>query len=278
MTIRMLTRDDKERAKTLWKNTFDDTQAFVDWFFENRFMPEYSVGVFDRRELISVIHGTPMRLSAGSTCFTALMTSGVATLPAARGNGYMHAAMLFLQHQAEILGIHALFNHPQKPGAYAHLGFRPVTLTKYWHGQGTTHPGRIVRFSEEKAFRIYSALSSNYTAFALRERDSFHLKMEDYKSDGAGSFMVEEGGEIVGYCIYFDKDAVCGEEVLSLNGYGAILYELKRISGGKSVAAKLPPDADAEGEVLTQNVMLAENDIWKAMELSNRPRFCVDEY
>ena len=278
MTIRKLTRDDRDPAKALWQNTFDDTQAFVDWFFRERFLPEWSVGVFDGNSLISAIHGTPMRLSAGNTFFTALMTSGVATLPSERGKGYMHAAMRYLQHHAETKGIRALFNHPQRPGAYAHLGFKPMTLTKYWHGHETTCSGKAIRFSEVEAFRIYSALSFRYAGFAIRDQDSFHLKMEDYASDGAGSFMVEENGETVGYCIYFEKEGVYGEEVLSLKGYGALLHELKRIALGKNVTAKLPPDADAEGKVMTQNVMLAGDDIWEALESSGLPRFCVDEY
>lgn len=278
MRIRLLTADDRAQAKALWRSTFDDPPAFVDWFFGNRYLPEWSVGVFDGKELISAIHGTPMELSLGDGSFTALMTSGVATVPRERGKGHMYAAMRFLQAEAEKRGVYALFNHPQRPGAYAHLGFRPNTFTKYWQGEGEYRPGHIAPFSEKEALRVYSFMTRRYVGFALRDRDAFRLKMADYAADGAKGFLLEQAGETVGYCVYFDKEEVYGEEVLSLAGYGPLLYELKRIAGGRPVSAKLPPDADGSGEVRPQNVMLAPEEIWKAMEASGRPCFCVDEY
>lgn len=278
MTIRLLTPEDKAQTKALWQSSFDDPPAFVDWFFENRYLPEWSVGVFDGEALISAIHGMPMALSSGDGSFHALMTSGVATVPRERGKGHMYDAMRFLQAEAEQRGVHALFNHPQRPGAYAHLRFRPSTYTKYWQGKGEYRPGNIAPFSEEKAFQVYSSISQRYAGFALRDGDAFRLKMADYAADGARGFLLEQAGKTVGYCIYFYKEEVYGEEVLSLTSYGPILHELRRIAGGRPVSAKLPPDADAKGEVLSQNVMLAPEAIWQVMQASNKPCFCVDEY
>lgn len=278
MNIRLLRAEDREQAKALWQVAFDDPPEFVDWFFENRYMPQWSAGAFNGNELISVIHGTPMELSLGNSSFPALMTSGVATLPSERGKGIMHDTMRFLQQYAEKQGVHALFNHPQRPGAYAHLGFRPSTFTKYWHGEGTFEPGEIAPFSEDEAFSVYSSIADRYAGFVRRDREAFHLKMMDYKSDNAKGFLLTEAEEAVGYCVYFDRDDICGEEVLSLTGYDPLLHELKRFAGTRSVSAKLPPDADAPGEIRPQNVMLAPEEIWQAIEASGRPCFCVDEY
>ena len=279
MIVRLLSDDDRSQAKALWQTCFDDPPAFVDWFFEHRYLPRWSVGVFDGAELISVIHGTPMQLSLGQEAsFAALMTSGVATVPNRRGQGHMHGVMLYLQAQAERQGIRALFNHPQRPGAYAHLGFRPSTFTKYWQGAGEMSSGQIAPFSEEEAFRIYTTISNRYTCFVRRDRAAFRLKMADYAADGAKGFLLTEAGETVGYCVYFDKETVCGEEVLSLTEYGPLLHELKRVAAERSVSAKLPPDADAPGELLSQNVMLAPDDIWQALKTTGRPCYCVDEY
>ena len=278
MNIRLLTADDRPQAKDLWRRTFEDPPAFVDWFFENRYTPQWSAGVFEGGRLISVVHGTPMELSLGKGSFSALMTSGVATVPQARGRGYMHDVMRFLQAHAERRGIRALFCHPQRAGAYAHLGFRPSTYTKYWQGGGESPSCQIVPFSEEKAFQIYSAMAGRYSAFVRRDRGAFHLKMSDYASDGAKAFMTTEAGEAVGYCVYFEKEEIYAEEVLCLGEYGPILHELKRIASERNLSAKLPPDADAPGEIRPQNVMLAPEDIWEALRRAGRPCFCVDEY
>ena len=278
MNIRLLRAEDREQAKALWQVAFDDPPEFVDWFFENRYMPQWSAGAFNGNELISVIHGTPMELSLGNSSFPALMTSGVATLPSERGKGIMHDTMRFLQQYAEKQGVHALFNHPQRPGAYAHLGFRPSTFTKYWHGEGTFEPGEIAPFSEDEAFSVYSSIADRYAGFVRRDREAFLRKMADYASDCAKGFLLMEAGKAVGYGVYFEKEGVYAEEVLSLAGYGPILCELQRLAGSKPVSAKLPPDADAPGEIRPQNVMLAPEEIWQAMEASGRLCFCVDEY
>lgn len=278
MNIRLLRAEDREQAKALWQVAFDDPPEFVDWFFENRYMPQWSAGAFNVNELISVIHGTPMELSLGNSSFPALMTSGVATLPSERGKGIMHDTMRFLQQHAEKQGIHALFNHPQRPGAYAHLGFRPSTYTKYWQGEGTFVSGEIAPFSEDEAFRVYSSIADRYAGFVRRDREAFLRKMADYASDGAKGFLLMEAGKAVGYGVYFEKEGVYAEEVLSLAGYGPILCELQRLAGSKPVSAKLPPDADAPGDILPQNVMLASEEIWRAMTACGRPCFCVDEY
>ena len=76
MNIRLLRAEDREQAKALWQVAFDDPPEFVDWFFENRYMPQWSAGAFNGNELISVIPGTPMELSLGNSSFSALMTSG----------------------------------------------------------------------------------------------------------------------------------------------------------------------------------------------------------
>lgn len=278
MNIQLLRAEDREQAKALWHVAFDDPPEFVDWFFENRYMPQWSAGAFEGDELISAIHGTPMELSLGNSSFPALMTSGVATLPSERGKGIMHDTMRFLQAHAESRGIHALFNHPQRPGAYAHLGFRPSTYTKYWQGEGTFVSGEIVPFSEDEAFRVYSSIADRYAGFVRRDREAFRRKMADYASDGAKGFLLMEAGKAVGYGVYFEKEGVYAEEVLSLAGYGPILCELQRLAGSNPVSAKLPPDADASGDIFPQNVMLASEEIWQAMTACGRPCFCVDEY
>ena len=121
-------------------------------------------------------------------------------------------------------------------------------------------------------------MADRYTGFVRRDRDAFRLKMADYAADDAGAFLLREAGKTVGYCVYFAKEEVYGEEVLSLTDYGPLLHELRRIAGDRPASAKLPPDADAPGEVRPQNVMLAPEEIWRAMEASGKPCFCVDEY
>ena len=277
MTIRLLTRSDLSQARALWETAFDDPPAFVDWFFENRYLPAWSVGVFDGNKLISAIHGTPMDLSLGDGSFTALMTSGFRIqLPAhALGARFRRDRQNWL---ADRLDMAADIPEPR-----TFCLFRPYCQKNRLADaeqlvEERSAPGEIIPFDEGEAFEVYAAMADRYTGFVRRDRDAFRLKMADYAADDAGAFLLREAGKTVGYCVYFAKEEVYGEEVLSLTDYGPLLHELRRIAGDRPASAKLPPDADAPGEVRPQNVMLAPDDIWRAMEASGKPCFCVDEY
>lgn len=101
MQRRLLTCEDKGQAQLLWHIAFpEDSERFVRWFFDKRFLPGWSAGTFCGDTLISVIHGTPMMLRGQAKSFPALMTSGVATLPGYEGRGIMHDTMLFLREKA----------------------------------------------------------------------------------------------------------------------------------------------------------------------------------
>ena len=41
--IRNAVSEDKKEFRSLWDKCFTDSIVFRDWFFENRFIPEYSI-------------------------------------------------------------------------------------------------------------------------------------------------------------------------------------------------------------------------------------------
>lgn len=278
MNLRLLQERDREQAIALWRVCFpEDSDGFVEWFFQNRFAPDWAAGLFAGERLLSVIHGKPMRLLIRGRAEAALMVSGVGTLPECRGQGCMRETMLFLKEKAGERGIRILFNHPQKPGAYRRLGFVNATDTLYWQGQGSYKAGEISAFNEDSAYAVYQRAMVRYSGSVIRSRAEFALKMADYDSDGGRGFMALDKGEPVGYAVYFSNAGVYGEEVLSLGSYEPILFRLKELAGNLPAKAKLPPDAAAEGEIRPQNVMLAPKSVLDNLR-SGAPRFCVDEY
>lgn len=278
MMLRALQPSDAQKAKVLWQQTFHDSDSFLDWFFSNRFTPEWSVGLFNGPELVSIVHGLPMPLAIQNEVLPALMLSGVATVPAYQKQGHMHACIRYLQQLAHEKGIDALFNCPQNPGTYDSLGFRPFTAYKRWQGTGEGVPGIIAPFDEEAAFGVYAGLLDRYTGFALRSRDEFRRKMADYACDGGQGCMLMEQGRAIGYAIYYMGERLQAVEVLSLGTYAPLLHHLQQLCKGHAIEAKLPPDVPVKGETVPQNVLLASPEVWQKIHNSKQPCFCVDEY
>ena len=281
MQRRLLTCEDKGQAQLLWHIEFpEDSECFVRWFFDKRFLPAWSAGTFCGDTLISVIHGTPMMLRGQAKSFPALMTSGVATLPGYEGRGIMHDTMLFLREKAAKQGIDALFNHPQRKGAYAHLGFRPCTDTLYYKGDGGELLPRgytWASFDLEAAFTLYKQVMSIYRGSRVRTKSDFVLLLEDIACDGGIARLLLKNGSPEGYCLFgINETGLYAQEVLCLDK--EVYAPLLRALPGKHITAKLPPDIPLPGERLPQNVLLASERLWAALAYIPGQCYCLEEY
>ena len=58
--VRVAQQSDKKEFYRLWKTCFGDSDAFCDWFFENRFSPEHSVVLETEGEIVSCIRLSPI--------------------------------------------------------------------------------------------------------------------------------------------------------------------------------------------------------------------------
>ena len=53
--VRIAKAEDKKAFYDLWKICFGDSDAFCDWFFVNRFAPDYSVVLETEGKIVSCI-------------------------------------------------------------------------------------------------------------------------------------------------------------------------------------------------------------------------------
>lgn len=280
MIYRLLTRKDRPQAQELWELAFkEDADGFARWYFDRRYLPEYSAGCFQGDRLLSVIHGTPMKLRMKMGWCIALMTSGVATLPGFEGRGLMHTNMLFLREQMQKRGIELLFNHPQRQGAYARLGFRPCSDTLYYQGVGNSplpEEYSFAPFQADEALRLYQQVMEGYRGSVYRDKAAFMLKLEEYEQDGVKGVLLLKEGVPMGYALYSGEVCLQTAELLCLRkeAYGPFLCALPH----SRVKAKLPPDILLPGEIKTQNIMLAGTEAWEAYGYEKGVCYCVEEF
>lgn len=173
-----------------------------------------------------------------------------------------------------------MFNHPQRKGAYAHLGFRPCTDTLYYKGNGGELLPRgytWASFDLEAAFTLYKQVMSIYRGSRVRTKSDFVLLLEDIACDGGIARLLLKNGSPEGYCLFgINETGLYAQEVLCLDK--EVYAPLLRALPGKHITAKLPPDIPLPGERLPQNVLLASERLWAALAYIPGQCYCLEEY
>ncbi|NLF36179.1 MAG: GNAT family N-acetyltransferase [Clostridiaceae bacterium] len=225
---------DKDKIKKLWIDLFDDSENFVDWFFENRFHPKYSCCTYDDDILVSAMQSVPMNLKIREISIPSTMICGVSTKKEYRNKGFMHKTFSHYMKQMNDKGIilttlkavsiptyHSVSHLSCTTSAY-------VTLSKndadYYKNIFDNNPINKVTKTQiidvfsniNKLNECYCKFTDLYSAIALRNEKEFLLKMHDYYSDNAQCMAVIQSGIIKGYCIYFKQEGIyCEEFVVS---------------------------------------------------------------
>ena len=87
--VRIAKAEDKKAFYDLWKICFGDSNAFCDWFFRNRFAPDYSVVLETEGKIVSCMQAFPYTLWIRGREIPGAMLCGVSTHPDYRKKGYM---------------------------------------------------------------------------------------------------------------------------------------------------------------------------------------------
>ncbi|MDD3400936.1 MAG: GNAT family N-acetyltransferase [Eubacteriales bacterium] len=287
MIVRQLNSSDVDQARAMWITRFDDSPSFVNWYFDNRFLPEYSFGSFDNGELLSISHGYPTRVRTADGIVPALMISGVSTKQGHEHKGYMHRVITAQMEYAHQRDIPLAFNKPVNINTYTSLGFVPCTDALFFHADRiSVAPCKLIAHDYRVMSELYANIMRNYFGSIVREEAAFAFKMEDYLSDDAKIVMSQDG-----YAVYFVRDnEVYVDEMLCSNDYLPLLCAI--IQKEKlPLSAKLPPDLDLQGEVRPMCVFAAtdQNECTTeelqrklgyitAKGSKSRQCFCIEEY
>jgi predicted N-acetyltransferase YhbS len=196
----------KEQVKQLWKLCFDDTDAFVDMYFDLRYREERTLVIREGERVVSALQVTPYRLTAGDRQFSAAYISGACTHPDFRGRGLMgqlleqtHRSML--QHGAAwsflIPGEPWLFRY------YERFGYEPA----FFSGSRLFVPSsafslelntRMVRH-EEFDVPVYDYLNRRLheRPFCVQQTaDDFRVLLADLRVSDGFLFTLESGDVI----------------------------------------------------------------------------------
>ncbi len=261
---RLCTIEDKPYLRALWKDCFEDSDGFLDFFFEKRFCPEYTVCTIEDGKLVNAMYSLPINMFIRGHIVPAAMLAGFSTDADYRGRGYMSKAFKLLIDNLSRDGITVAPHTPAKHDNYFHLGNYSATDTMFIEGVAVkpkTLPQGISfgRMSEiGKIYPVYMKFAEKYSGMSARSFLDFVVRMQDLDSDGGEFIIAEKNDEIKGYALYFNAvESFSAIEVVFDDESTAerILNALAFIADNKPIEIKLPPDCTSEVEGCTKRII-----------------------
>lgn len=252
---RVCTMEDKPYLRALWQMCFGDSDSFLEYYFEKRFCPEYTVCTIENDELVNAMYSFPVNMYIRGCIIPAAMLAGFSTDERYRGRGYMSGAYKLLVNNLAKSGIAVAPHTPVKHESYYPLENYTATDTKFIKGIAEK-PKKIPagvnfgRMSEVgKLYAVYMSFAVKYSGTLARSMFDFKLKIYDLISDGGEFIISEKNGEAKGYALYFNSvDGLTAVEVVSDcdETTQSLVSALAFIADNKQIKIKLPADQRAE--------------------------------
>lgn len=251
ITVRGAEAADRKDFYGLWKACFHDSDAFCGWFFENRFLPEYSVCLETEGEVASCMQAYPYTVWLRGKEIPGAMLCGVSTELSHRKKGFMGKIFSYEMAMLRKKGILVAPHTPAVLESYFSFGHFPVADACYLECETVPScpASKEVRLLStqadfERIYPLYLEFAKKYSGMILRTKADFLRKCDDYAADGGKCIAYEKNGEIKGYCFFYQtqENVDCPEAVAEDGSFYALLEGLYPFAEGRSLTVKLPPD------------------------------------
>ena len=217
--------EDMNEIRKLWKQSFDDQDAYMDYYFSNVATRNHIFVVKEGSKIISMVHLNPYTLAettAGATIYKkGGYIVGVATAPEFRRQGIMSMLMKRVLAYAAENDYDHIYLMPEKEIYYKALGFAPVVESGFYDITGLKPEKndyelcRLEAITDEQLQRFSEKLTQCHDLFVPRTRayledlrmecqslsgDVYIIKDENEIAAVYGTMYDGERAEIVQYC------------------------------------------------------------------------------
>lgn len=268
--VRAATMADREQIRSLWSVCFGDSEAFMDWFFSERYHPSLASCLELDGTIVSALQSLPIHVRVRGVILPASMLAGVSTYPDFGGRGYMTRIFLHYMQSVRKQGIPICVHTPAHLPTFFSKGHYPATDTLHVEidtARAQSLPQGVLAHSmyEELAplLSCYQIAFAPYSGMVSRSLVDFSFKFRDYTADGAQCYALWEGDAVRGYCVYsLEPERLHAEEIAARDegAYRTLFDALRFAAQGRKLHAKLPPlsafeYSGAQLEVRPQGVM-----------------------
>lgn len=250
--VRIAKQQDMDGFRNLWRICFGDSERFMDWFFKERYFPEFSVCLLEDDVIMSALQSYPLHVRIRDRILPASMLAGVSTHPDREGRGYMKQIFLRYMQRVRELSIPIVIHTPAHIPTFHSRGHLPVSETLYleWdRAQAKTMPVEISAHSLYNNLAplqiCYQQATAEYSGCVSRTIADFAYKFRDYGSDGAKCLARIIENDALGYCVYYvTSERVHVEECFAKDDatLSLLLQALCHEADGRKLHVKLPPN------------------------------------
>ena len=245
--FRIARESDLPQLRQIWKDIFHDTDSFINWQMNRRFVAELCAVCEEGGRIVSCLYGYPLPLSFGEKTVDNILVSGVATLPEYRGKGLMKRLFEFYLNHLYVLDVPLISLTPANPAYYGCIGAVSLTQSVIIScgkvTEKTEMPFKIekadISSEAERLKACYERFASRYSGVSVR-KDYFEIKMSEYMEEGCECMTAaNKKGDVLGYVVYITEGNLinCSEAVGENEAIKGLLSMFKL-----PFKAVLPPD------------------------------------
>lgn len=246
----------KEQIKSLWRLCFDDSEEFIEMYFQLRYKNEINVVVRSGNEVISALQMIPYPMSFCGKAVPTSYISGACTHPDFREKGAMK--QLLSQAFSKMLQDEVLFSTliPAEPWLfdyYARMGYAPVfhystktiTLPEFI-------PAKEINVStaseyQEEIYQYVNRRLSERSCCIQHTPDDFQVIMADLSVSSGVLLVARRENEICGLAVIYKRNEhIIINELLAetKDAEYSLLHAIKEYTGNNQMIQLLPPTAE----------------------------------
>ena len=263
VVCRLADEKDTAQVQALWETCFDDTAAFVQWYFSRYYKSENTLGIFAGADLQASAQMIPYTIQLRDTALPCAYIVGVDTAPAARKKGYARTLLreCLAEQRKRKQPISLLM--PFEGQFYYRYGW-PFC---YFHQQMVLQPQELCCAAREwgnirqidlhdaqpQLAAVYAQFVRHYHGAVLRSEQQWQWLLEDAALDYTQCFLLEEDGQVQGYClwtplkgrIFIREMAWCNEQARA----GLLWFLQEAVPEGQQLWLELPEDDALAGQL-----------------------------
>ncbi len=179
------------QARCLWEECFEDSSAFLDWYFEHRFQAKDGLGLFSNGLLLSSLHLSPRKVRIRKHTYPSAYLIALATKPAFRNQGLAKKLLTYALRHLAANNIFFTFLMPFNLQFYTRLGWGIYCQHELYRIPFLTiedsHPNFSL-FSAESDYhlleKIYNNWEKKFDGALIREQNDWECLLKDHFMDG----------------------------------------------------------------------------------------------
>lgn len=248
----------KEQTKQLWKKCFDDTEEFVEMYFDHCYNDDINIVLQRGDQVISALQMIPYSMTYPGEVISASYISGACTDPDFRGRGVMRELLLqsFIRMKQRDIPVSTLI--PAEPWLfdyYKKMGYASVfKYSKVPVNIADTTPGessRIINLTafNENAYEYYESRQCQRLFRIQHTKSDFKVVIEDLFISGGKYLVAKQQGKITGIAFVVPQDSgtIINELIADNNDAGnALIYEAGKLFYAEDLFIIQPPEGSTE--------------------------------